>query len=341
MKCYCQPAGNVLKYWNRIRIRELDHLLTACIGLHQQPIYQTNAQPSNSRFETVIKRFLDEFESSKFSCEKWKNHDGNSCGKHKLREISELWKETWRIVERKRAKGNGCIFRRDDSNEENLCALPPDPKPSATQMKNSLRMTGNLKRAVHREKASKTAQRVSQWELREALVWYVTISQSYCKFVKSALLCTQRLMVCRSDGRRSVVERVFNAHGINSVCITRKARHISEKKWGRKARRWVWFNALVLMSAIRTSLNLTTSLKKSHQDKSDAPAEKHKLNETQQATFFSSSDNWRLPASSSKLQERKFVVIIGASLHTKEVDASRRCRKSASVVTTTGKCERR
>ena len=104
----------------------------------------------------MAKRFLDEIESAKFSSQKRKNHDGNTCGKQKLREISALRKETRRIPERKRTKGDACIFRRVESTEENLCALPPDPKLPATTMENMLRMTGRLKRAVHREFTSQS-----------------------------------------------------------------------------------------------------------------------------------------------------------------------------------------
>ena len=69
--------------------------------------------------------------------------------------------------------------------------------------------------------------------------------------------------------------------------------------------------------------NLRIGLTKRRNGKSDVPGEAawrlakciHKLKEKDKTTFFPPSENWCLPASTLKPEERDFVVDSGASMH--------------------------
>ena len=72
------------------------------------------------------------------------------------------------------------------------------------------------------------------------------------------------------------------------------------------------------------------------------------LKERDRATFFSPSENWCLPASNLKLEEREFVVDSGASMHMiskkdlsdAEMDTLTKSRSPAIVITANGEVRR-
>ena len=102
--------------------------------------------------------------------------------------------------------------------------------------------------------------------------------------------------------------------------------------------------------------NLRTDLRKKPCNKNDAPAEiaweiaknVHKLQEMDKATFHSLSEVWSLPApSSTKLEEREFVVDSRASMHmlsrrdlnSAELDTVRVSRNPTTVITANGEVQ--
>ena len=78
-----------------------------------------------------------------------------------------------------------------------------------------------------------------------------------------------------------------------------------------------------LISAAPTLQNLRIGLRRRQSGKSKVPVKQRKkvaksvfkLKERDKATFFSPSENWCLPASNLKPEEREFVVDSGASMH--------------------------
>ena len=84
-----------------------------------------------------------------------------------------------------------------------------------------------------------------------------------------------------------------------------------------------WFAQVNLISVTPTLQNLRIGLRRRHSGKSKVPVKQRvswpkqfsKLKKKNKATFFSPSENWCLPASTLKLEEREFVFDSGATRH--------------------------
>ena len=107
------------------------------------------------------------------------------------------------------------------------------------------------------------------------------------------------------------------------MCSIHKSRGTSCYHPRPKPHRLDIFAQANLISAAPTLQNLRIGLKKRRSGKSKVPAKQRgswpkpvlKLKEHERATFFSSSENRCLPASTRKPEEREFVVDSGASMH--------------------------
>ena len=189
-----------------------------------------------------------------------------------------------------------------------------------------------------------------KWHPPECLFYK---SENDADLCKSALMHTARLMNSLAKGSKRMVTKVqwlwwklhdnwvayfkmWSSRSLQRFC-GRAQTYWSQSdvfdslkpcyvmlKFETRIHRSEWFAHVILISVNPMLQNLRIGLKKRRNGKSDVPVKQRggwpkiceKLKEKHETAFFSPSENWCLPASSTlKPKEREFVVDPGASMH--------------------------